>query len=325
MPKLVIMPPQTDPQRMWAARISDTLPDYDVVLPADADEAKREIVDADAAFGNVPADALAAATKLRWLQSPQAAPPPGYYYDELIAHPVTVTNFRGIYNDHISAHIMMMVLGLSRGLPGYMRAKASHDYDKDANDAEFVFLPDSTAVIVGIGGIGGATALQCKGFGMHVIGVDPRTGDPPAGVDELYPSDRLAEVIGRGDFVIVTMPHTPENRGLFDAGMFARMKSSAYFINIGRGPTTKLDDLADAIENGVISGAGLDVYETEPLRAGHKLWDLPNVILTPHVAAKEDAGGANLNERRSDLLFDNARRFAAGDELLNVVDKSLWF
>ena len=271
------MPPQTDHQKSWAARISDTLPDYDVVLPANAEEAKREIVDADAAFGNLPADALAAATRLRWLQSPQAAPPPGYYYDELIEHSVTVTNFRGIYNDHISAHIMMMVLSLSRGLPGYMRA--------------------------------------CKGFGMHVIGVDPRIGDPPAGVDELFSTDQLGSVIGRADFVLVTMPHTPDNRGLFNAEMFARMKSSAYFINIGRGPTTKLDDLAEAIENGVISGAGLDVYEVEPLDPNHKLWKLDNVVLTPHVAAKEDEGGANLNQRRSDLLLDNARRFAAGEDL----------
>ena len=325
MPKFVIMPPQTDHQKSWAARISDTLPDFDVVLPADAEEAKREIVDADAAFGNLPADALAAATQLRWLQSPQAAPPPGYYYDELIEHPVTVTNFRGIYNDHISAHIMMYVLALSRGLPGYMRAKTKHEYDKDANDAPFVFLPDSTAVIVGVGGIGGDTALHCKGFGMHVIGVDPRVGEPPAGVDELFPTDQLSDVIGRADFVLVTMPHTPENRGFFNAEMFARMKSTAYFVNIGRGPTTRLDDLAAAIENGVIAGAGLDVYEVEPLDPNHKLWDLDNVILTPHVAAKEDEGGANLNQRRSDLLLDNARRFAAGEELLNVVDKSLWF
>jgi phosphoglycerate dehydrogenase-like enzyme len=319
------MPPQTEHQRSWAARIADTLPDFDVVLPANAEDAKREIVDAEAAFGNLPADALAGATKLRWLQSPQAAPPPGYYHDELIAHPVTVTNFRGIYNDHISAHIMMMVLALSRGLPGYMRAKARHDYEKDANDAPFIFLPDSTAVIVGVGGIGGDTALHCKGFGMHVIAVDPRVGEPPAGVDELFPVGQLSSVIGRGDFVLVTMPHTPENKGLFNAEMFAHMKSTAYFVNIGRGPTTVLDDLAAAIENGVIAGAGLDVYETEPLPAEHKLWDLDNVVLTPHVAAKEDEGGANLNQRRSDLLLDNARRFAAGEELLNVVDKSLWF
>ncbi|MFP6679152.1 MAG: D-2-hydroxyacid dehydrogenase [Dehalococcoidia bacterium] len=319
------MPPQTDPQKAWAARISDTLPDFDVVLPLNADEAKKEIVDADAAFGNVPADALSEAGQLRWLQSPQAAPPPGYYYDELIGHPVTVTNFRGIYNDHISAHIMMYVLALSRGLPGYMRAKTRHEYDKDANDAPFVFLPDSTAVIVGVGGIGGDTALHCKGFGMHVIAVDPRVGDPPAGVDELFHTDKLADVIGRADFVLVTMPHTPENKGLFNAEMFERMKSTAYFVNIGRGPTTKLDDLAAAIENGVIRGAGLDVYETEPLDPDHRLWDLDNVILTPHVAAKEDEGGANLNQRRSDLLLENARRFASGDELLNVVDKSLWF
>ena len=228
--KFVIMPPQTDRTREWAALMMDSIPDYTVVVPENEEEAARELADADAAFGEIPANLLGNAKQLKWLQAPAAAPTAGYYYDDLIAHPVQITNFREIYNDHISAHIMMMVLSLSRGLPGYMRAKARGDYEKDANDAPFVFLPDSTAIIVGVGGIGGDTALHCKGFGMHVIGVDPRVGDPPAGVDEIFPTDQLASVIGRADFVLVTMPHTPENRGLFNAKMFARMKSTAYFI-----------------------------------------------------------------------------------------------
>jgi phosphoglycerate dehydrogenase-like enzyme len=129
-------------------------------------------------------------------------------------------------------------------------------------------------------------------------------------------------VLPQADFVIVAMPHTPETEGMWNAERFAQMKEGAYFINVGRGMTTKIDDLAAAVENGDIAGCGLDVYEIEPLPADHKLWTLPNVILTPHVASKD---AENIGERQYEILLDNLRRFAAGDELYNVVDKSMWF
>ena len=122
--------------------------------------------------------------------------------------------------------------------------------------------------------------------------------------------------------MITTVPHTPETEGMFDARRFALMKPSAYFINIGRGKVCKIDDLANAIESGTIAGAGLDVFEQEPLPSDHKLWGLPNVMMTPHIAVR-DAG--NLNERRFEILINNARRFLAGEELTNVVDKSKWY
>lgn len=322
MPKFVWMPPQNENKREWAARLSDTHPDYDVVTPETMEEAKKELVDADAAFGDMPKDALEVAGKLRWLQSPAAAPPAGYYYKELVEHPVTVTNFRGIYNDHISAHIMMMLLALSRGLPFYFRAQMNREWNKEAPKYSFVYLPESTAVIVGAGGIGSETARLCSQFGMEVIAVDPRVTEAPEGVSELHTPDRLDDVLPRADFLILTLPHTPESELMFHAGRFKKMKKTAYFINIGRGMTTRIDDLADAVESGTIAGAGLDVYETEPLPADHRLWGLENVILTPHVAAQD---GAYLDERRINIILENARRFARGESLLNEVDKSLWF
>jgi phosphoglycerate dehydrogenase-like enzyme len=123
MPKLVMMPPQNDLQRQWAPRLVHLLPQYQVVVPETDEEARQEIVDADAAYGWVSPETLKAATRLRWLQNPNAGPFPGYYYPELIAHPVVVCNPRGIYFDHISQHIMMFVLALSRGLPYYVEEK----------------------------------------------------------------------------------------------------------------------------------------------------------------------------------------------------------
>ena len=145
--------------------------------------------------------------------------------------------------------------------------------------------------------------------------------DRPQDVSELYPPEQLDEVLPRADFVILTIPHTPETEGLMDAARFARMKPTAFFINIGRGKTTRLHDLVDALQSGKIAGAGLDVFEEEPLPANHPLWDAPNVLLTPHTAGF----GPYLDDRRLEILLDNSQRFLKGEPLRNVVDKAHWF
>jgi phosphoglycerate dehydrogenase-like enzyme len=321
MLKLVMMPPQNDLQRQWAPRLQRSLPDYRVVVPETEAEARRELVDADAAYGWVPPDMLPAAAQLRWLQNPQAGPAPGYYYPALIAHPVVVCNPRGIYFDHISHHILMFVLALSRGLPDYVEAQRQRRWDQQARRHPYVYLGEATALIVGVGGIGHETARLCAALGMTVLGVDPRPEYDVTGV-EIHPVAELDSLLPRADFVIVTTPHTPDTEGMWHAQRFARMKPTAYFINVGRGKTTRLDDLADALERGIIAGCGLDVFEMEPLPADHRLWTMPNVLLTPHIAVRD---AENIPERRFQILFDNARRFAAGEPLRNVVDKAAWY
>ena len=157
---------------------------------------------------------------------------------------------------------------------------------------------------------------------MRIVAVDARRTEAPPWVDDLHPPERLDAVLGGGDFVILTIPHTPRTEGLFDAAKFRLMKDSAIFINVGRGMTTRLDDLDAALRAGRIGGAGLDVFELEPLPPDHPLWDAPNTIITPHVAA---ASGAHLVERRYAIVRDNLQRFVAGRPLRNLVDKALWF
>ena len=321
MLKLVMMPPQNDLQRQWAPRLQRSLPDYRVVVPETDAEARHELIDADAAYGWVPPDMLPAATRLRWLQNPQAGPAPGYYYPALIAHPVVVCNPRGIYFDHISHHILMFVLALSRGLPDYLEAQRQQRWDQQARQHPYVYLGEATALIVGVGGIGHETARLCTALGMTVLGVDPRPEYDVTGA-EIHPVADLDTLLPRADFVIVTTPHTPETEGMWHAERFRRMKRTAYFINVGRGKTTSLDDLAEALEHGIIAGCGLDVFEVEPLPAAHRLWTMPNVLLTPHIAVRD---AENIPERRFQVLFDNARRFAAGEPLRNVVDKAAWY
>jgi phosphoglycerate dehydrogenase-like enzyme len=162
---------------------------------------------------------------------------------------------------------------------------------------------------------------MCAAFGMRVIGVDARRGDPPEGVAELHPPESLDDLLPRADFIILTIPHTPETEGLMNAARFKRMRTSAFFINIGRGKTTRLLDLVEALRSGAIAGAGLDVFEEEPLPPEHPLWNAPNVLLTPHTAGY----GPYLDDRRLEIIVDNARRFVHGEPLRNVVDKAHWF
>ena len=319
--KLVMVPPQRPQTRTWAARVMDTVTGVNVVVPETEAEARRELRDADAAFGTLDPALLKAAGKLRWLQAPAAAPAAGYYYKELVEHPVVVTNFREIYNDHISTHIMAFVLAFARDLHTYFPQQTRRQWRQAREDAGVIHLPEATALIIGVGGIGGEAARHCAHFGMKVIGVDARRKDRPEGVAELYGPDQLDRQLPRADFVIMTIPHTPKTEGLMNASKFRLMKKTAFLINIGRGMTVKLDDLAEAIRKGVIAGAGLDVYEIEPLQADHPLWTMPGVLLTPHTAGV----GPYLDERRAVILVENCRRFLENKPLRNVVDKANWF
>jgi phosphoglycerate dehydrogenase-like enzyme len=319
--RFVFLPPQTEITRAWAARLAGEQKDLDIVVAEDETQASAAIVDADAAFGRLNPQLLARAGKLRWLQSPQIAPPAGYYFQELIAHPVTVTNMREVFNDHIGAHIMAFVLAFARGLHYYIPQQLNREWAPRPLDTGVVHLPESTALIVGLGGIGAEAARLAAAFGMTVIGTDARRDRPPPGVSELHKPEALDELLPRADFVILTVPHTPATEGFFNRARLQRMKRSGFFINIGRGMTTRLDDLVAALRANEIAGAGLDVFEEEPLPAAHPLWTMPNVLITPHTAGY----GPYLDERRYAIVRDNCRAFAVGRPLRNVVDKSSWF
>jgi phosphoglycerate dehydrogenase-like enzyme len=317
-----MLPPQTATTRAWAARLRAAVPALTLVVAEDAAEAARAAPGAEAAFGTMSPALLKTAATLRWLQAPQAAPPAGYYSPELVAHPVVVTNFREIYNDHIGAHIMAFVLAFARGLHLYLPRQLAREWRPEAGeDGGVVHLPGATALVVGVGGIGAETARLAEAFGMRVIGVDARRREAPPGVSKLDGPDALDSLLPHADFVILTVPHTPDTEGFMHRARFQRMKRSAFFINIGRGRTTRLDDLVAALRAGEIAGAALDVFEQEPLPADHPLWTLPNVLLTPHTAGH----GPYLDERRFEVLLDNCRRFLAGEPLRNVVDKARWF
>jgi phosphoglycerate dehydrogenase-like enzyme len=318
----LMLPPQTAATHDWAARLAKAMPEVTVIVAENGQQAEQAIAGADAAFGTLPALLLEKATRLRWLQAPHAAPPAGFYHPALIAHPLVVTNFREIYNDHIAAHIMAFVLAFARGLHHYFPQQLRREWrPATPRHSGVLHLPETTMLIVGVGGIGAETARLAAGFGVQVIGTDARREAAPSGMSELHPASALDALLPRADFVVLTVPHTPATEGFMHRERFRRMKRGAFFINIGRGRTTRLDDLVAALEAGEIAGAGLDVFEQEPLPAAHPLWTLPGVIITPHTAGY----GPYLDERRYEIILANCRRFVDGQPLRNVVDKANWF
>jgi len=320
--KLVILPPtalgESSVIDEWPDRLKKAIPDISVSVCESVGEAMESIEDADAAFGDILPELFERARNLKWIACPQAGPRAGYYHPALIDSDVVVTNTREIYNDHIASHIMSLLLAFSKGLHVYIPQQLRREW-QPAYDP--VYLQNATAVVVGVGGIGAEAARLCAEFGMTVLGVDPRRENAPPGVAELHQPNALAEVLPRGDFVILTVPETPETQGMFGAPQFAGMRPTAFFINIGRGATVVLDDLVVALEDGRIAGAGLDVFQVEPLPKDHPLWAAPGVIITPHIAGL----GPYLDERRTELFIDNCIRFDEGKPLRNVVDKAHWF
>ncbi len=307
-----------------------------VVQAAEETQAIAEIADADALFGYLTPPMLRAARKLRWAQAPTASMEK-YLYPELAVSPVVVTNMRGIFGDVIADHVFAFILCFAKNFHVYLRQQQRAEWhmlgraegelpgyggpgEVHPSDRAAITLGDCTLAIIGLGGIGIEIARRGLVCGMRVLAIDPRATEAPDGVTLLRP-DRLDAALGESDFVVIAAPHTPETFKLFNRERIRKMKRSAYLINVGRGVIVDLADLTAALQAGEIAGAGLDVFEVEPLPADHPLWRMENVIITPHCAA----ASPRVPERHLETLLDNLHRFVAGQPLRTVVDKTQWF
>ncbi len=290
-----------------------------VVAPKNATEAREAAPQAEGWIGILTPELLELAPRLRWNQSPTISLE-SVVFPDLAASDVVLTKMRDIQNDHISTHVIALLLGYCRDLPRLLRLQMKREWLE--LDRLNVHDPaEMTVLILGLGGIGAEVARRLAPFGATILGVDPKVPTAPPGVTELYPPDRLTELLPRADAVIICAPQTPETTGLFDEAMFQRMKPSAYFINIGRGKIVRLAALERALAEGWIAGAGVDVFETEPLPTESPLWEMENVVITPHSAGH----GPHLEERRLRVVLENVRHFVAGEPLVNVADKARWY
>jgi phosphoglycerate dehydrogenase-like enzyme len=332
--KLVIHPP-VEPERL--GKIQQAAGAMSVVNAVDETEARSAIADADAFFGKLTPPLLMAAGRLRWVQSPTASLE-HYLFPALIDHPCVLTNMRGLFSDVIADQVYGYILCFARNLHLYVRNQAAARWAPAGGESErqsfasgpgrvgaidraHKQLTGATLGIIGLGSIGGEVARRAPAFGMRVIAVDPVRVDKPTGVAELWRPERLPDLLKESDYVVIAAPQTPVTERLFRRSQFQQMKPTSYLINIGRGAIVDLADLTAALRTGELAGAGLDVFEQEPLPADHPLWKMENVIITPHVAGFSPL----IAERHLALLLENIGRFVRGELLANSVNKSMWF
>ena len=332
-----VIHPAVEPDRL-AALVAEA-PAAEWVNAASKEDAIAAMPDCDAFLGKITPEMLAVADRLRWVQAFTVSLE-HYLFPDLVAHSCVLTNMRGLFGDVIADQVLGYVLCFARNLHVYIRQQAEGRYEPvggesarvdnakgpgtvNAMDLATIFLPGATMGIVGLGAIGKEIARRARAFGMTIRAVDrfPDRDGLTEGVESVSGVDDLPEMLGWADFVAIAAPHTPETERLFDAAMIARMKPSAYLINVGRGAIVVLDDLVAALRGGTIAGAALDVFEVEPLPAGHPLWSLSNAILTPHTSGYSP----EIASRHFSTLQYNVKQFVGGRHLANQVDKALWF
>jgi phosphoglycerate dehydrogenase-like enzyme len=224
-----------------------------------------------------------------------------------------ITNLSGILGNQVTEQAIALTTGLLRGLPMFFRAQQAKEYIRRPTRD----LHGSTVGIVGLGGVGRRLAEVLSAFKTKILAVDLFPFDKPAHVEQLWPADRLDELLGLVDILFLCVPLTPVTRWMIDGKKLAKMRPGTILINVARGPVVVEDDLVAALESGQLWGAGVDVAAEEPLPPSSRLWDLPNVIITPHVGGQSDRRADDV----TDFFCENLRRYLRGEPLVNLVDK----
>jgi phosphoglycerate dehydrogenase-like enzyme len=301
-------------------RVTDALPDDDVVDGRDPAALDAALGDADVLVTTVlTAAQFSRATRLRWLHT-TAVGVGGVLSPTLAASDVVLTNARGVYSEVIAEHAVALALALRRSLPVVVTRQAERTWaQEELVDRRVPRLSGSHLLVVGLGAIGSRVAALGHGLGMRVTGVRRRLDQPvPAGVGEVLPRERLQEGLSTADVVVLAVPRTDATRHLIGAAEFAVMRPSAVLVNVARGRLIEEAALIAALESRQFAGAALDAFLREPLSPDSPLWDVPNLLISPHMAAFD----GDLWTPAVDLFLNNLERFRAGETLVNVVDKS---
>lgn len=309
--KILVNSDITSEQQQQIEAVSDTIR---IVKPQNSEEMLREIADTDIVFGGFNRSLFENAKQLKWVQV-WAAGVDGILFPEFVNSDVILTSAKGFVGTHLADQAWALILGLLRGVGRSVRER-TWDNKMSIRLATWE-LGERTLGIVGLGGTGIEVARRAQGFEMHVIAVDLEAIEAPTFVPEIWKMDRFDDLLAESDIVCICAPLTPETEGMFDDAAFQKMQSHALLINVTRGKIVDGEALIRALNEERIGGAGLDVTPVEPLPADSPLWDMPNVIITPHVA-----GGSPIRMDRTVALFcDNLERFLVGKPLLSVIDK----
>lgn len=280
-------------------------------------EATEEMISgAEIIIGNVPAGKIRASERLELLQL-NSAGADHYIKPEVLSDRTILTNATGAYSKAVAEHMFAMMFMLQKKLHLYRDAQAQTEW---TDMGEVSSITDATVVVVGLGDIGLHFARMAHALGAYTIGVKRREGKCPEGVDELYTTDRLDEVLARADVLASFLPGTSATYHIYTKERFARMKPQAIFLNGGRGNAVDTDVLCEALQSGQIAAAGVDVTEPEPLPKDSPLWKQENAMITPHISGQYHL--PETFERIVDIAAYNLEAYLGGKELKNIVDFS---
>jgi len=280
------------------------------------EELNRLLPEVDVVFGALTPEMLAKAKNLRWMQHTEAGMDT-VLFPELVKSNVVVTNMARMFAPAISETAIGMLLSLTRGISKYYVPQFAQK--KYVSERNLVEVDGMTMGLVGLGGLGSATAMRAHyGFNMRIFAVDAKPLVKPLFVDTLREPAWFAEMVPQVDVLVNSVPLTKDTAGLFNEKVFRAMKKTAYFLSISRGPVVDQPALVRALKEGWIAGAGLDVTTPEPLPPDSPLWDCPNTVITCHSAGFSP----QRRIRQMSLIADNVRRYASGLPLMNVVDKT---
>ena len=265
---------------------------------------------------SIPVEWLPKAPALKWVQLASAGSDQTARSGILRARPdLLVTTASGVHEVPISEHIVGMILYFSRGFDRAVRNQLAHKWERYPLGETY----GKTVCLVGYGPIARRTAALCKALGMRAFAVRASLAEQQPGVEAIerfYPLRDLDAVLAESDYVVIAAPRTPQSEGMIGAGQFNAMKSGAVLVNISRGALVDEDALVQALREGRLAGAGLDVFAREPLPESSLLWDMPNVLITPHTAGSNP----HYNRRATELFCDNLARFLHGEPLRNLVN-----
>lgn len=309
--KILINTEITSEHRQQIEAVSEQL---HIIEAQNSAEALRNIGDTDVVFGGFNRTLFENAKQLKWVQVLSAGVD-GLLFPEFVQSDVVLTSAKGFVGPHLADQAWALILGLLRGIGRSVRER-TWDNRMSIRLATWE-LSERTLGIVGLGGTGIDVARRAQGFDMRTIAVDPETVDAPSFVHEVWQMNRFHELLAQSDVVAICAPLTPETHGMFNDAAFQAMQSHALLVNVTRGKIIDGPALLRALNNGSIGGAGLDVTPEEPLPTDSPLWDMPNVIITPHVA-----GGSPIRlDRTVGLFCDNLERTLVGKPLLSIIDK----
>jgi phosphoglycerate dehydrogenase-like enzyme len=292
-------------------------PGVELLLAKDAAEAVALASDADAVLGFCSAEVLAAGPNIEWVQSFSAGVERCVAIPAMRERGILLTNMQRVAGPVMAEHVMAMMLGFARGLHFFIPERMATRWTRELPaPGRMMTLEGKTVLVVGLGGIGVEVAKRAHALGMRVIATRASGREGPPFVSYVGLPDELSKLAAEADFVVNTTPLTPATTRMFDAKFFAAVKPGAFFVNVGRGQSVVQDELVAALRSGRLGGAGLDVTDPEPLPADSPLWQMQNVILTPHVSAQSDVD----DRVRMAVAVENLRRYVAGEKMLSVVD-----